>query len=260
MEPTLKNLGNTRIYHSTIEDGDMSRTSTSSYQMENNISAFMGKYGISKDNLYFLPLKGTSIIDVVDFDETPKKTLKRYEQPALIEDTNVKPHHFDGCVTFSKSKHLGVTTGDCIPLVLWEPETKLRGILHVGSPGAIGNIVLNLAKLFKDHKVDPKKVQYYMGPCISGDVYDVNFSSVWNNLKAQNEDFKKYSKYLKEKDGGLFFNLREMVKDQLLEIGAEPENIQVSEAFTSDDNSSYYSHYLSHQNNRTNGRFLTVLK
>lgn len=143
----------------------------------------------------------------------------------------------DGLITKEKNLALGIFCADCLPIFLFDPKKKIVGILHAGWRGTLKEISKKAIKIFKKLKSDPKDILAYIGPSICGRCYFVEKE----RAKLFQKKFPKiWKKFLKEKKGKFFLDLRKTNKILLEREGVLSKNIQISPVCTF-SNKNYFS-------------------
>jgi YfiH family protein len=80
----------------------------------------------------------------------------------------------DGHITSQIAVLLAVTTADCVPIFLVEPQARVVGVLHAGWRGvAAGILEQGLAAMFQEFGIREKQLHVHLGPAICGDCYQV---------------------------------------------------------------------------------------
>ena len=80
----------------------------------------------------------------------------------------------DAVVTDLKGVCIGVSTADCIPVLLYDQEHHAAAAIHAGWRGTLARIVhKTLQEMAFSFKTDPKKVKAVIGPGISLDNFEV---------------------------------------------------------------------------------------
>ena len=80
----------------------------------------------------------------------------------------------DAVVTDLKGVCIGVSTADCIPVLLYDEEHHAAAAIHAGWRGTLARIVhKTLQEMAFSFKTDPKKVKAVIGPGISLDNFEV---------------------------------------------------------------------------------------
>ena len=80
----------------------------------------------------------------------------------------------DGLASDRTGVLLTVTTADCVPVYLLEPESRALAVLHAGWRGALAGIVEQGIRALGVLKgVVPNDLRVHLGPAICGDCYEV---------------------------------------------------------------------------------------
>ena len=152
----------------------------------------------------------------------------------------------DGLVTEEKELALVIRTADCVPVFFWDPETPAVGICHSGWRGAKAGIVFRTLDVFRSHfSSDRKSMRAAMGPSICERCYEVG------------EEFQNYFPgRVKEKEGKYFFDLRGVVKSELLKGGILESSIFTSDFCTSCSVDRFFS---ARREGSQTGRFISAI-
>lgn len=197
-----------------------------------NAESFLSPFKINLKNVIFMKQIHGNNIKIIN---NSKKTI--------IENT-------DGLITSKENIFLCVTTADCLPVVFYDPISKIIGALHVGYKGLLSGIIDNLASVLKKQNSAMSNLIVNTGPAICSSCYSVSFERI-----AQ---FKKKLNFLKnyyEKDGSkYFFDLKKTFRQTLVHNGVKPENIDISTLCTKCD-----SGFFSFRNNNISERFVTAI-
>lgn len=69
---------------------------------------------------------------------------------------------------------IGVTTADCVPVLLFDPENKVFAAVHAGWRGTVANIVgKTIEEMIRVFGSVPQNLVAYIGPAISQAVFEV---------------------------------------------------------------------------------------
>lgn len=79
----------------------------------------------------------------------------------------------DGIVTSHDDIIIGVSTADCVPVILRDDSVGISGALHAGWRGAINGIVARGIEKMKTLGADPSNIKAYVGPAICVDCFEV---------------------------------------------------------------------------------------
>jgi len=142
----------------------------------------------------------------------------------------------DGLVSNVRGQILSILTGDCLPILLFDPQKEAVGILH-GSrksllKGIIENGLLEMKSIFKSRA---ESILVGIGPHIRRCHYYLG-SEIFEELK--NTSFKKYFVF---KDKKFYFDLTKLTIDKLLKAGIKKENIEDCQICTFCNFKEYYS-------------------
>lgn len=128
-------------------------------------------------------------------------------------------HEGDAIMTVQPGWLLGVKVADCVPVLMYEPESGFYAAIHSGWRGSAQNITdAAISKAMREFRLDPRNIYAWIGPAASSDSYEVGFDVV-------NQFNPRYSQP-KEADKWLFDN-KSVVRDQLLNSGIEPDKIEI---------------------------------
>lgn len=255
--PQPRQMRDFQIAFSTRSDGNMERVLAERQAIDGNRHTFFSKLGLDWNATYRVRPSHSANIEVLSL-EGDCAVRRNYRQvPVVNADFDYFYQGADGLLTLSRDTSISLITGDCIPLAVWEEESGLHGILHVGLLPALNRAVLGLRRVLGDLNIKPMTVNAYLGPSISRKNYDVTRSGLWNAISGQFDGRPEIgvSKYF----DGRVFDLRAMVVDQLLEIGLGPERIGVYDPCTGEPDSRYFSNYASKHSGAKPGGFCTVI-
>lgn len=134
----------------------------------------------------------------------------------------------DGHVTSEAGILLAVTTADCVPVFVVDPNQRAVAVLHAGWRGtAAGVLERGLALMSGDFGTPELRV--HLGPAICGDCYEVGpevFQSLGQPVPSSSA----------------MLDLREVLARRVLEAGVGPWNVTVSQHCTRCTESGLFSH------------------
>ena len=86
----------------------------------------------------------------------------------------VEREEADALVTHLTEKPIAVLTADCVPVILYDPEKHVVGVIHAGRKGTQARIVSKTISLLSNtYGSLPKDVRMALGPAIGGCCYEV---------------------------------------------------------------------------------------
>ncbi|NLO69704.1 MAG: peptidoglycan editing factor PgeF [Porphyromonadaceae bacterium] len=144
----------------------------------------------------------------------------------------------DALITRLPEKLIGVTTADCVPILVYDPVTKSVGAAHAGWRGTRGRIAEKMvAAMAAKFGTNPKNIFAAIGVSISPDAYNVGKELIAlfeeENFDTEKIFFKKNAKY--------HLDLQNANKLILENAGIPTENIQNSGICTFNENEKYFS-------------------
>lgn len=132
---------------------------------------------------------------------------------------------------------IGVSTADCIPVLIYDSRLKVAAAIHAGWRGTVKRIVKQTITDMKTvYGSDPKDMKAQIGPGISLDSFEVG-NEVYEAFVAAGFDMSPISKqYFK-----WHIDLPECNRLQLIEAGLPPENISVANICTMKQSDKFFS-------------------
>lgn len=108
----------------------------------------------------------------------------------------------DGIIINTKNTAIALKTADCVPILLYDNETKTIGAIHAGARGVARGVVEAGLKEFLKFK--PKNIYIVLGPAIAKESYEIqhDFARFFPKNCIENINEKLYldlKKVIKEK-------------------------------------------------------------
>jgi purine-nucleoside/S-methyl-5'-thioadenosine phosphorylase / adenosine deaminase len=95
--------------------------------------------------------------------DDPQKSADQVEQEAA-----------DALITHLTEKPIAVLTADCVPVILYDPERHVVGVIHAGRKGTQMRVVSKTISILSNiYGCRPKNVVMALGPAIGGCCYEV---------------------------------------------------------------------------------------
>ncbi len=145
-------------------------------------------------------------------------------QPQLHGDTIVEvvgdgiPYRGDALFSQKAGYKLGISIADCVAILLYDPEHKAIAAVHSGWRGSALNIVGKAVKKLADcYQSQPQDLRAYISPAARACHYEIG-----PEVAEQFDD-----KFITKRDGRLYLENQEVVKDQLLKANLDPNNIEL---------------------------------
>ncbi len=94
-------------------------------------------------------------------------TLSQEERKKLLQDV-------DALITAEESLCIGVSTADCVPILLYSPEKRVVAAVHAGWRGTVKRIVQKCVnQMVSDFSCKPAEIHAIIGPSISPEAFEV---------------------------------------------------------------------------------------
>ena len=168
--------------------------------------------------------------------------------------SNKKKFICDALLTNKKKICISVLAADCVPILLYDPQQNIIGVIHAGWKGLYKGIIhKTIEKLFK---LGVKKTNLIVaiGPSISQRNYEVN--KIFFDKFFYKSKFNK--KFFKIKNTKYFFNLRKYTEYQFKLKSIR--NIEQVNYDTFTDNKNFFSYRRSlFDNHKDYGRNISVI-
>ncbi len=179
---------------------------------------------------------GTNVV----IPTTPRKPMEPYQQA-------------DAILTDSTDFTLVMRFADCVPILLYEPQKHIAGIVHAGWQGTVKNTVgAAIKKMVTAFGVEVSSIWAAIGPSIGPDHFSVRSDVLVPFEKRFGNDYQKMIQF---KDGQTFLDLWMANKINLQESGVT--HVEVSEICTACHTGDWFSHRAEHGNT---GRFGALIK
>jgi polyphenol oxidase len=138
----------------------------------------------------------------------------------------------DGFVTNTPGIAVSVMVADCAAILLADRKARVVGALHAGWRGTVGGIVKSGVDAMVSLGADPSHLEAYIGPCISQACFELG-----EEVASQFPD-----KYVDRSKPKPHADIRAWLKDQLLEGGLAPANVEVDASCTFSDDDHFFSY------------------
>lgn len=154
----------------------------------------------------------------------------------LPEDVRkAKLEGIDAIITDVNDVILGISTADCIPVLVYDAEHHAAAAIHAGWKGTVKRIVeKSISKMQATFNTDPTKCTAVIGPGISLESFEVG-DEVGETFINEGFEIEEVSKRLPKMNVShptdekrLHLDLKEINRRQLLSRGVLARNIEVS--------------------------------
>ena len=143
----------------------------------------------------------------------------------------------DAVMTNETGVCVGVSTADCIPVLLHDEAHHAVAAVHAGWRGTVQRAVLRtIAEMRAAYSTDPSQLKAIIGPGISVKNFEVG-QEVFDQFSQAGFDMQAIAEFHEK----WHINLPECNRQQLESIGVKPNNIAMSGICTFDNAADYFS-------------------
>ena len=155
-----------------------------------------------------------------------------HSNKCLIFDKSMKKYRCDAIVTNNPNVILGITTADCLPIILANKKRGIIGICHAGWRGLVKGVLENTIKKMKILNSQNIDIQVFIGPCIRKMSYEV--SEIF--IEKLNPNYQIFSY---KKKGKYFYDLPKLARFILNDLNIYNIHDTRKNTFTDSDYFSY---------------------
>jgi len=138
----------------------------------------------------------------------------------------------DGFVTNTPSIAVSVMVADCAAILLADRSAGVVGALHAGWRGTVWGIVKSGVDAMVSLGANPANMEAYIGPCISQTCFELG-EEVASQFPPKYVDRSKAKPHA---------DIKNWLRDQLLECGLKSNDIEIDQTCTFKDSDHYYSY------------------
>jgi polyphenol oxidase len=158
---------------------------------------------------------------------------------------------YDALITNKTGIALAISVADCVPILLYDPQTKAIGAAHAGWKGTVAQIVVKTLQAMKlVYNTQPEHCFAYIGTCISVKNFEVSADVA--------QCFQDSEKVWNQHSQKFHVDLKQANKNQLLGAGLLEQNIEVSAYCTVQNNDTFFSHRA--EKGTTGRMFATIVR
>lgn len=192
----------------------------------------------------------------VDYDHiiVPRQThttnVARVDSPYIEENSTVMSHghertlqDVDAIITDRPGLCLCVSTADCIPVLLYDPDHHAVAAIHAGWRGTVGRIVeRTIALMQSEYATRAEALRAVIGPGIGLEAFEVG-DEVYEAFREAHFDMSSIARRYPHEGGGerWHLDLWEANRQQLLAHGIPADAIHVSGICTHTHHHDYFS-------------------
>ncbi len=159
---------------STKDEGSLSFNFHSEEKVKKNRLRFLEKAGIKPANCVGMRVEHSDGILIVT-DINKGKGILDWESSLIC----------DAMITTEKGLSLFLLIADCAPVIIYDPQKEVLGLVHIGWKNADINLIGKVIEVFMQKNSDPKDILVGIGPAARKDSFIKENPSQVNDLKWQ---------------------------------------------------------------------------
>lgn len=218
-----------------------------------NMSFVKGDPGIALNNRKkFLSSLGIHLNEVTVMAPIHRGRVIEVTKRNLNSPFSKKWFQADGMITKDKGVFLFLSTGDCIPICVYDPKNQAVGLIHGGIASLESGAVINTIKAMQQRfNSDPKNLAVWFGPSIGPCCY----------LKAYPKEISPVLEpFTKIKEQNLVsIDIWSFAHSQLISLGIPQGKIDNPKVCTYHSNSHFSHRKAVVEKLKTDYRFATVI-
>lgn len=199
-------------------------------QVEANLQQLCASLSITRSQLFYPhQVHGSEILSI----DSTFLSLPHEEQLSLLDGV-------DAIVTNVPGIAIAVTTADCVPIILYDPEHQAIAAIHAGWRGTAKQIVRHTIEQMKQqYGTLPTQLCAGLGPAISIDAYEVG-KEVVDSMRMAGLNIDSIS-IRNPRAGKMHLDISAANVEQLLQCGVDLMNIEVCGICTHRNSDDFYS-------------------
>lgn len=150
----------------------------------------------------------------------------------------------DAEITNLKKVCICISTADCVPVLLYDPQHRAVAAIHAGWKGTVRGIVMKTISEMRDaYGSSPSDIRAVIGPSISLNNFEVG-DEVYERFRLLHDEtgiINSLCTWYNEQTQKWHINLWESNRQQLLLKGVLSENIHIANICTYDNTDRFYS-------------------
>jgi YfiH family protein len=168
------------------------------------------------------------VLETLGVQEGRLLTLRQVHRADVLVfegDTRILTHPlpYDAVITNKKRVALGISTADCLPILMIDRSKKVIGAVHAGWRGVWRGVVQRAARtMIEAFDSSPGDILAGIGPGIGPCCYEVGTEvvSLFQNSSDTPQEF------IQERGGKTYLDLSRAAQLELNQVGIPPENIE----------------------------------
>lgn len=161
----------------------------------------------------------------------------------------------DGLIGESPAAILGLSVGDCVPILITDSASSVGAVVHGGWRSLADGVLENTFRSLQErYQVRPDTLRMWIGPCIRGNSYRME-------EKPRQSDQAEWKDAIRQQEYHWSVDLPLYVRQAATRFGVSQEHILDSDLDTFTRPDQFYSHRRAKEtgNSDDDGRFVVVV-
>lgn len=231
---------------STTRRGGVSEGAYASF----NVNAYCGDHAshVSANRLQLCKHLGISPDHLIIPHQTHQTQVRVIDEAFFQQTADERQASLEGIdavLTDVPQTCIGVSTADCIPILVYDNEHHAAAAIHAGWRGTVARIAqVAVEAMSRSYASRPSALHAIIGPGIGLDSFEVG-DEVWQAFADADFPMSKLSRRYRAMQGGAgerwHIDLPACNRLQLLEAGVPPQHVQLSAIDTWQQSATFFS-------------------
>jgi YfiH family protein len=195
---------------------------------QNGSTYFQLPFFRSKKHAFCTRTGERAVLEALGVPEGRLLTLRQVHRADVLVfegDTRILTHPlpYDAVVTSKKRVALGISTADCLPILMLDRTKKVIGAAHAGWRGIWQGVVQRAVRtMIEAFESSPGDILVGIGPGIGPCCYEVGTEVV----SLFQNSFEAPQEFIQKREGKTYLDLSRAAQLELIQVGIPPENIE----------------------------------
>jgi hypothetical protein len=146
---------------------------------------------------------------------------------------------FDSIITDQNGITIMIRIADCVPVILYDPKSKVLAVVHAGWKGTLSEITIKtIHQMKKQFGCFPADIKAGIGPAIGKCCFSVNREVA----EKFTEKLEGSEYFVSQNNSSSYIDLKKANRIQMILAGLKEKNIEISELCTSCSSDIFFSH------------------
>jgi len=182
--------------------------------------------------------------------------IQKHTDKVFVLDSDLSPKIADAVITKERGILIGIQVADCVPVLLFDTERHISGVIHAGWRGTAAGILKKTVDAMRDRfSSSPDDIKAAIGPSIRWCCYHVGHDVLESVIKATGN-----GSYHINKGDSYCLDLAAANKYQAMSSEIPEKNIWISQECTYCYPDKFYSYRYAKGTTGRQGGFIGILE